>query len=497
MRRPLLLALLAFSLFPACRPDEASPDTGLDTGPETPGYQPRHYDVDGYWGEAPPLEDRLELFEEFWQELADHYAGFGPSGVDWDAVYRSYRGEVEAAESMGRFFWVFGDIGRLLQNGHTYILSQQVCAYDSSSRPPRLVLLDTALTSGACLTPLDDDRLLVTRAEDDNPAGLAPGDLVLGYEGHGWREILAALEPLELPLCAYHASADLAQDYNWMGSVLSNWQLFETLDVQRYGSQEIEHIETSVFEGYSSELVCSDQLPVEGVDLPYDSWGDYRQGAANTSWGILEGTNIGYVYAYAWTADVTEDFGSAIAELMDTDALIIDQRFNMGGGTSAAAEGLALLFDEDVDHIMNCATRASGSAYDDLDVAIWGWHDIEADPGSSYDKPIAVLTGPHAFSAGDLVPYYLSFHPRVRRFGRITNGSFGSITDLWSPDTIIGDLYAYYAYSACVDADLEYLEGAEVHPETEVWLETDDVAAGTDTVVQAALEWIASENAGR
>ncbi len=495
MRSPRLL-LLASLLALACRPDDDSAVPETDTGEDTLPYEPHDYDVDGYWGEAPELDTRLALFEAYWEELGASYASFGASGVDWDQVGETYRTEMEAAESFGRFGWVFGDISLLLQDGHNYALSLEVCGWDNENRPPRLHLFDSASYSGVCLTPLDDDRLLVTRAADDNPAALEPGDVVLGYEGFGWRAIVEALEPLELPLCGYHASSDLAQDYNWMSSLLSNWHLFDSLDLQRHGTDEAESIDTAVFEGYSSDLVCSDQLPVDGVDLPYTTY-DEGHGAADTSWGILDGTNIGYVYVYAWSGDVTQDFGAAIADLMETDGLIIDQRYNTGGGTGAAVEGLELLFDQDVEHIMNCATRAEGSDYDELDIQAWAWHDVSADPDSYYDRPIAVLTGPRAISAGDLVPYYLTYHPRVQRFGRTTDGSFGSINPWWYPDPTIEDLYVSYTYAACVDANLEYLQGAEIPPEVEVWLEPDDVAAGTDTVVQAALEWIAQENDAR
>jgi C-terminal processing protease CtpA/Prc len=103
-----------------------------------------------------------------------------------------------------------------------------------------------------------------------------------------------------------------------------------------------------------------------------------------------------------------------------------------------------------------------------------------------------VLVGPRAISAGDLFPVYMTHHPRARRFGRITDGSFGSITAPWIPDPYLDDLYMAYTYAACVDPELEWLQGAEVTPETEVWLEPDDGADGRDTVVEAALDWIAA-----
>ncbi len=489
MRAPTMLGL-ALAL-QACKPDD---DTSLppvdDTAPpEDTGWSPPDLDVDGYWAEAPDTETRLAIFDQLWTTLGASYASFAASGVDWDAIRETYRPLVEAAESQGRFFQLLGDIFLTLQDGHSYIVSYEVCRYDATGSPPALRLLDGATYSGACLTPLEDDSLLVTRVDPDNPAGLVPGDRVLGYDGWAWRHLRTRLVQAGLPVCGYHSSADLAQDMNWQSALLNNHHLFDTLDLHRHGEAEPERIDTEIFAGFYSDLVCSDQLPVEGVELPYTDY-DGSHGAAETSWGVLEGTNIGYIYVYAWSGDVTTDFGTAVSELMGTDGLIIDQRYNNGGGTGAAMGGLALLFQEDVEHIMNCAVRDDPDDYTSMAINSWGWHAFEADPSTYYDRPIAVLVGPRAISAGDLFPVYMTHHPRARRFGRTTDGSFGSIASTWAPDPYVADLYMAYTYAACIDPDMSWLQGAEAPPETEVWLDPEDVAEGRDTVVEAALAWI-------
>ncbi len=477
----------------ACKPDADSGGPPVDdtAPPEDTGYCPEGFDVEGYWGDAPDQATRLEVFDALWDTLGASYASFAASGVDWAAVRERYRPLVEAAGSQGRFFQLLADIFLELQDGHSYLVSYQVCAYDSTGSPPALRLMDSASYSGVCLTPLDDDSLLVTRVAADNPAGLAPGDRVIGYDGWRWRHLWTRLLEAELPVCGYHSSADLAQDMNWQSALLNNAHLFDELDIHRHGVAEPAGVSTELFAGYSSDLVCTDQLPVAGVELPYTDWAG-SHGAAETSWGILEGTNIGYIYVYAWSGDVTTDFETAVSELMGTDGLVIDQRYNTGGGTGAAMGGLSLLFDQDVEHIMNCAVRDDPADTTSMAINSWGWHAFEADPASYYDQPIAVLVGPRAISAGDLFPVYMTYHPEARRFGRTTDGSFGSIASTWYPDPYLGDLYMAYTYAACVDPDLNWLQGAEIPPETEVWLDPDDVASGVDSVVEEALAWIAA-----
>lgn len=52
-----------------------------------------------------------------------------------------------------------------------------------------------------------------------------------------------------------------------------NAHLFERLDVQRYGSTEIESIPTDELLAYKSTLECAEQIAPDGVEL---SWTDFE-----------------------------------------------------------------------------------------------------------------------------------------------------------------------------------------------------------------------------
>lgn len=491
--KPLTLVLLAATACDPTDPKDSGPvDTGIFDSSEDP--DPWSAAIDAFWGEAPDQETRLAMFDDLWEAMAASYASFGASGVDWDWVRETYRPRIQEATSHGRFYQLFSEIFTLLQDGHALFGSTDICDWDVSLHPPVVYLYEDSYFSGACITPLEDDRLLVYAVAEDNPAGLVPGDVILGYDGVPWREQLDSLLEAGTPVCGGHASADISEDRSRMASLLSNTHLFGSLDLLRQGSTAQESVPTSVFEGYGSLLACTDQVEVEGVERPFTSW---ARADRYLSWGKVEGTNIGYIYVYEWSTDTMDLFTSAVTELFDTDGLIIDQRYNLGGGTGAALPGLALFFCEDAEGMMNCAVRDGAS--DDttaLDVSPYGWHDIVADTSTCYDRPIAVLTGPSAISAGDLFPYYMTFHPQASRFGRATDGSFGAIQDHWTMDPWTGEYYAFYTYAACVDADLEYLQASEQTPEHEVWLDPDDVALGRDTVVEAALAWIGAGGNG-
>ena len=109
----------------------------------------------------------------------------------------------------------------------------------------------------------------------------------------------------------------------------------------------------------------------------------------------------------------------------------------------------------------------------------------------SYDRPIAVLTGPGALSSGDQVALRTTYHPRAHTFGRSTATAFNSPTGLavdptWEHPVPVADAYR-------IDDPHDYLTHDEFPVDETVWLRPDDVVQGKDTVVDAALHWITSQ----
>jgi len=486
MMRRSLLAVMALAAALGC---------GEDGGEEDIEY---HWaeQVDGFWGDAPEQATRLALFDELWGTIGPRYPGFGINDVDWDAVRDEFRPAAEAAEGYGRFYQLLSEVVSGMHDGHTNILSTRVCDTTLAARPPRFVLSGLLLTTetGVCVTPTDDGRLLVFRTDDDNPAGLAPGDEILGYDGKPWNELLELIATWELPLCGFRGSAAAADEFLHRVAVQDNPHLFERMDVRRHGAATMESIPTDTLLTYSGDLVCPPQLPVQGVEFPWTTESEADAGASPISWGLLTGTNVGYIYVYNWMpgTDVEAQFTAAITAFQDADGIIVDQRYNTGGA-QFWLQAAAMLFDTDHDRIW-CSASRKPQPSEPTDLQIHSCQGIDADESTYLDRPIAILTGPQAASAGDLFPYEMSLHPRVRRFGRATHGSFARATMLWDLDPQLDDLWARFAKDVFTDSNDEHLQATEQPPDVELWLQPDDVAAGRDTVVEAALQWIAGES---
>ncbi|RIK66264.1 hypothetical protein DCC62_25350 [candidate division KSB1 bacterium] len=325
----------------------------------------------------------------------------------------------------------------------------------------------------------------------NHPLGLVPGDLVLGYDGVLWKDIYPTLLEAELPLALniVNAATEEANTYYLLQSAGLNWHLFDTIDIVKYGTGDTLHFSTNLLANENRIMWGSEQIDVPGV-----KW--------RVSWGVMTGTKVGYVYVTSWAADaqntILVQFRNAVDSLMhhtETEGIIFDFRFNTGG-TALARDGLVLLFNQTVatvgfdrrvrgeDHFaMQPDPQRPASALV-----------IRGDPNTFYNKPIAILIGPGSISAGELEARRLAFHPRARIFGKAAAGGNTGSDNInlgnsdWSAMLATGPQYLVSTH--------EYLSHKALEPHEKVWFDRDDVARGEDTVVKAAMAWIAKQTTG-
>jgi hypothetical protein len=440
-----------------------------------------------------PTADKLNIFDTFWTTIDHEFACFQDLDVNWDSLGTVYRTEVATGVSRGRFAAIMNYLSLALRESHTSCADRTV-SYFTSLDPgvPLLVVGGWGLNDhfGACLTPLPDGSLLVYKSMQGHPLGLVPGDVVLGYDGVPWSVLCEQLKSAQLPIAIGRwgrwGSSNSAYEHSWLMSAGMNWHLFDTIDIVRYAGGDTIHLPTASLAGLTTRIFGSEQLDVAGVPQPDPMANDY------VSWGIVSGTQIGYIYVMGWKGNAETKFYEAVEDIMfnhTTSGLIIDFRTNSGGNMFLSNNGLALLFNTTVPTI--CLARRS-SPGDHLAMKIYtdpSYYYIEGDPSNYYDKPIAVLTGPGAFSSGDHVALRMKFHPRARFFGKSTSAAFSP------PASVdLGNLDWYFRYAKS-DAYLlsdpgHYLTRDEFVVDEEVWLTRDDVAQGIDTVVEAAIAWI-------
>jgi hypothetical protein len=451
--------------------------------------------IDETWGPGLPAEEQVQIFDAAWNNLDRDYGAYMNLEVDMQALRRRYRREIREGVSKGRFAAIMNHLSLAMKDAHTAIMKHSLNWQSRIDFDTPLFVVgawNNNATFGAALTPTPEGSLLVYRVLPNHNLGLQPGDLVLGYDGVPWKDLYPLLLAAELPiqLRGFWGSTDEAMEHCMLMSAGLNWHLFDTIDIQRYGSDDVVSLPTTLLVGQQGTIWGNEQLPVPGVEMPDFVNEDY------ITWGVIDGTRIGYIYVASWHWEdqylISEQWFEAIDELMhhhETDGLIVDFRLNYGGYMLEAHDGYRLLFNERVSAV---SFDLRGSPDDHLDMVPHPTFTAErfTIPGESttyYDKPIAVLFGPGAVSNGDWESLRMGFHPMVRTFGKPTNGAF-----TLSDNPVLGDDWSFTKGTGSgylVDGHT-YLAHIGVQPDVKIWLERDDVANGRDTVVEAAMSWI-------
>ena len=459
--------------------------------------------IDATWGQGISTTEKLEIFDFWFNEIHLTYAGFHNDNVDIFALRDRYRPEIEAGVTRGRFSGIMNHFTYQLNELHTYIFDVPVWATTKNKGIPLLTVGQWGLNRhfGALLTPLEDSTLVVYKAVANHPIGLEPGDVVLGYDGMAWKDIYPTLLEAELPIFynSVNASTKEANDYYLLQAAGLNWHLFDTIDIMKYGSSDTLHYSTNLLAGQNTTLWGSEQVDVPGVTWPNRSNGD------RVSWGVVAGTKVGYVYVTSWTFDlqfnIRAEFEQAVDSLMhhtETDGIIFDFRYNTGGG-ALAREGLTLLFNNTVQTVgFDRKVRGTDPFLMEPDpLRQWTNLIVRGNSTTFYDKPIAILIGPGSISAGELEALRMSFHPNARLFGKTAPGgnSGSDFIDIVGNDDWFASLSNSAMYRFNKNAH-DYIIHIGLEPDTKVWFNRDDVANGTDTVVESAIAWINDEQTG-
>jgi hypothetical protein len=444
--------------------------------------------ADSIWGSLPGSEE-LQNFDSVWSLIDQRFACFQNLNVDWNAIKAKYEPEVANGVSRGRYAAILGQLSLALMEPHTHINDPLM---DIAKGSPGIPLLFGTTwgfdpSFGAGLTPLDDSTVLVYKTIPSHPLGLVPGDIILGYDGIPWKQLYPQLLQMELPISAtsYWGGNTNAFAHTWLQSVGRNWHLFDTIDIIKYFTKDTVHLPTSLLIGKNLALFCTEQLPIPGVPMT-----DSITSTKDITWGIVQGTNIGYVYSWTWY-NLNSHFYDAIDSLTriyNVDGIVIDIRSNNGGYVNIADGGLRLLFQVAPPPIF---LAARNNPLDHFSMTETEDFTIYVDSTRFFNKPIAVLMGQNSVSANDFIATQLRYHPKARFFGRSPASGYASPITA----TIDSTCYAIYAWLGgyiLQDSVPHYLSHVQFQMDDSTWFTPDGVARGEDGVAEEAINWIKS-----
>ncbi|MHC4528873.1 MAG: S41 family peptidase [Planctomycetota bacterium] len=180
--------------------------------------------------------------------------------------------------------------------------------------------------------------------------------------------------------------------------------------------------------------------------------------SGSVSWKMLNG-RVGYIYVRRIRQDLIASLDKAVAELNNARGLIIDVRGNSGGGYDARRAHLNFALDRD----------------------------SEEPDRPRFKGPMALLIDSRCVSAGEGWASWFIANKRARVFGEATAGASSRKKTYTLKNGLYRVKYPVKAYKGSLDRPIER-RGLE--PDVPVKPAAADIAAGKDTVLQRAKEYL-------
>jgi hypothetical protein len=453
--------------------------------------------IDSTWGGGLSDTAKLNLFNEFWMQVDSFYAGFvGLPAYNWDSIVNAMRTEISDSVSEGRFEGIIGNLLGYLNDGHTDFYNSTI-NYGSAIYLSLPVFRGESGLFGACITTVNDTSAMVYTVDPGHPFGLQAGDIILGYNNIPWTKLIPILLQYQLPTSIGKGSSDAATYHRLIQAAGENWYLFDTINIKKCDGS-IVNLPTSLMIGKSVHDLCTEEMQVPGIHkLTYT---DYFLNNRIICSGVITGTRVGYVSMIDCSDGSGDSLYNAVKILMEdslVDGLIMDIRANYGGTYNAFERTFMYLnAGESAISWLGAGDRVSPSnkllMYNAEPTS---WYDFTDTIPGAFHKKIAILCGPGALSAGDLLSVLFKHDTDVKTFGKSTTGAFGG----YIPLTITYP--NYYAsrqggnfYQA--SDTTHYLTHTSFPVDSAVWYSQASVCDGVDNILKTAIDWIEPQLAG-
>jgi len=403
-------------------------------------------------------DEKMAGLSRLWAEVKYNFAFFHQvPEVDWDALYVAYLPKVRETKSTLEYYRLLQELCAKLRDSHTAVYLPSEVHSTVYARPA----IATELVEGkVIITDVFDDTL---RAEGVNPG----------------------LELVEVDGVPVHDYArQQVMPYKGLSTQQSR-ELFTYREVL-WGAEG-----RAVTVGLRDErgAVLERMLPrLAASEIEGKSWKPFE-------FEMLDG-NIAYVVLNTVAdEEVVSSFDAAFEAMQQADALIIDVRQNSGGSSQIGWQLLGRVTDKPFrGHVAltrRYAPYARAHGVDPWEVETSTDGELSPDGAKVFAKPVVVLTS--AFTGSAAEDFCVSFDAMGRGtiIGEPTGGSTGQPLRFKLPGGGSGRVCTIE--SRYPDGE-EYV-GVGVQPDILVRPTVADVRAGRDTVLEAAVDYLAREKA--
>lgn len=402
-------------------------------------------------------DEKLAGLARLWSEAKFNFANFDlVPDLDWDSLYVATIPEVRATASTLDYYRVLMAMVAQLQDGHSNVYAPEALYTKAYARPG----LRTRLIDGRVVIVAVRDSALAAR-------GVSVGQEVVGIDGMDVHDYAAThVRPYQ--------SASTAQD----------------LDVRTY--------EYALFAGDVEAEIGLDLRTADGStwSLPVRRLTSAQVQALGPSrerfaWAMRPG-NVAHVQLNSFgSPEAAEQFEAQFDAIAEADALVLDVRNNGGGSSGVGYRVLCALTDAASIQTSSWRTRLYRPAY-----RAWGRPEAtegnlagswSCDGSRHFDGPVAVLAGPRTFSAAEDFAVAFDLMDRGPIVGEPTGGSTGQPLFFRLP----GGGSARVTSKRDAYPDGRDFVGTGVLPDVVAAAGVDDVRAGRDAVLEAALDALA------
>lgn len=433
---------------------------------------------------APELTSRqegwLEAVDELIAAMENQCAWIDDIDYDAEALQDAAFWHIALGEETERTFYeALWDTHLAFPVGHQALYSEAACGtadlyWQSVSR------------LGVCARPAGDD-FVVTHVTADNPLELQPGDLITAVDGVVGDEMYEMV--LRYPVCgAAAASADGARILA-ATSLFSSIPVGTTLDVQRISDGTTEVL----------EVPNSPEMPLECRDpMGRNLWFDAESYLRPDGVGVVRLPRL-FPLGHDFDEPYEELFDAmqgaildAFEPVADASALVWDLRANGGGLTVVGYSVVEGMPGIEHTYISTCGYRIPGSSPVELAEGSIADYVVSPGPLFNYDGPVAVLVDGLAISAGDYFVRAAGLATEAIIVGTGSAGGYGSSgaqVELGSDPSFTVYIDPY----RCSNEDDVALEGRVFEPDIFVEQEPEDMAAGLDTQLEAAVAAVLAE----
>ena len=193
------------------------------------------------------------------------------------------------------------------------------------------------------------------------------------------------------------------------------------------------------------------------------------------------GRAVGLIAFNVWMTPLSRQFDEAMDRLRDTTGIVIDLRGNPGGVLTMAM-GLSGHFVSEAESLGTILTRDSSLNL----IANPRLVGAAGQPVKPFAGPVAILVDEGSYSASEIFAGGMQAIGRARIFGTQTAG--GALPAVL--ERLPGGDVLQYAIGDFVTATGQRIEGRGVVPDQVVAPSRDDLLAGRDPILDAALDWI-------